>query len=57
MKALTHSFAVRQQQGFAIHVLKNEEIEIAVVPELGARIISLMNLRTGREWMWHPPAD
>jgi hypothetical protein len=54
MKALAHSFAVRQQQSFAIHVLKNEEVEIAVVPELGARIISLKNLRTGRDWMWHP---
>jgi hypothetical protein len=35
-------------------VLRSKEIELAVVPELGARIISLKNIRTGREWMWHP---
>ncbi len=55
MKTLGHSFSVRQQQGFEVYVLNNEEVEIAVVPELGAKIISLKNLRTGREWMWHPP--
>ncbi|MEY2466147.1 MAG: hypothetical protein QOD03_668 [Verrucomicrobiota bacterium] len=54
MKTLTHSFSVRQQQGFKVYVLNNEEVELAVVPELGAKIISLKNLRTGREWMWHP---
>ena len=36
-------------------VLSNEDVELAVVPELGAKIISLKDLRTGREWMWHPP--
>jgi galactose mutarotase-like enzyme len=55
MKTLAHSFAVRSQQSFEVYVLNNEEIELAVVPELGAKIISLKNLRTGREWMWHPP--
>ena len=35
-------------------MLGNERLEIAVVPELGAKIISLRNLRTNREWMWHP---
>ncbi|MEI9960441.1 MAG: hypothetical protein WDM76_04700 [Limisphaerales bacterium] len=55
MKTLAHSFAVRQQQGFEVYVLGNDEIELAVTPELGAKIISLKNLRTGREWMWHPP--
>jgi len=54
MKHLTNSFAVRQQQGFEVYVLNNEEVELAVVPELGAKIISLKNLQTGREWMWHP---
>jgi hypothetical protein len=29
-------------------------VQIAVVPELGAKIISLKNLQTGREWLWHP---
>lgn len=42
-------------QGFDAYHLGNEEIELAVVPALGARLISLKNLRTGREWMWHPP--
>lgn len=55
MKALTNSFAVRQRQGFEVYVLNSEEVEIAVVPALGAKIISLKDLRTGREWMWHPP--
>ena len=55
MKALAHSCAMQLQQGFEVYVLNNEEIELAVVPELGAKIISLKNLRTGREWMWHPP--
>src|SRR5882757_2566669 len=55
MKALSNQCAIRQLQGFAVHVLRNDEIELAVVPELGAKIISLRNLRTGREWLWHPP--
>ncbi|TAL07549.1 MAG: hypothetical protein EPO07_00035 [Verrucomicrobia bacterium] len=42
-------------QGFAVHVIDNDDVEVAVVPELGAKIISLKDLRTGREWMWHPP--
>jgi len=46
---------VRHEHGFEIYVLCNEKVEVAVVPELGARIISLKNLKTGREWMWHPP--
>jgi len=55
MKALVHSFTVQSQQGFAVYRLNNDEVELAVVPELGAKIISLKNLRTGRQWMWHPP--
>jgi hypothetical protein len=56
MKALPHAFTVRIQQGFEVYTLHNDEVEIDVVPELGAKIISLKNLRTGRQWMWHPPA-
>lgn len=55
MKDLAPSSAVYFLQGFDAYVLNNEEIELVVVPQLGARIISLKNLRTGREWMWHPP--
>jgi hypothetical protein len=54
LKTLTKSYSVRQQQGFDVYVLNNDEVELSVAPELGARIISLKNLRTGREWMWHP---
>jgi len=42
-----NNLAVRHEQGFAVYVLGNDRIEIAVVPELGARIISLKDLRTG----------
>jgi galactose mutarotase-like enzyme len=55
VKVLTNNFAVRREQGFEVYVLGNQEVEVSVVPELGAKIISLKNLRTGREWMWHPP--
>ncbi len=48
--------AIRQAQGFHLYSLTNEEVELVVVPELGARIVSLKNLRTGREWLWHPPS-
>jgi hypothetical protein len=36
--------------------LRNEVVEIALVLELGAKIISLRHLVAGHEWMWHPPA-
>src|SRR6266436_69141 len=45
---------VRTRHGFEIYVLTNDRVQIAVVPELGAKIISLKNLQTGREWLWHP---
>ena len=45
---------IRQFEGFAVYVLRSETLEVAVVPELGAKIISLKNLRTQREWLWHP---
>jgi galactose mutarotase-like enzyme len=54
MKALTNHLATRQFQGFVVHVLNNDEVELAVVPELGAKIISLKDIRTRREWLWHP---
>lgn len=55
MKSLAPQLTIRQLQDFTVHVLGNEQVELAVVPELGAKIISLKNLRTGREWLWHPP--
>lgn len=54
METLANPFSVRHQQGFEVYVLNNGNIELAVVPELGAKIISLKDLRTGRDWMWHP---
>ena len=45
---------IRLEQGFPVYVLGNGRVEVGVVPELGAKIVSLKNLRTGREWMWHP---
>jgi hypothetical protein len=47
----------RDVQGFEAYILRNESIELAVVPELGAKVVSLRNLRTGREWMASPSAD
>src|SRR5262245_12114739 len=44
---------VRTSQDFKVYILSNIDVEVAVVPELGAKIISLKNLQTGREWLWH----
>jgi hypothetical protein len=41
-------------QGFEAYILSSERVQVTVIPELGARIISLQDLRTGREWLWHP---
>ena len=54
MKTLANNFSIRHFQGFEVYVLGNGEIEMSVVPELGAKITSLKNLRTRREWLWHP---
>jgi hypothetical protein len=44
----------RSVQGFKAYQLTNEQVRVTVVPELGGRLISLQDLRTGREWLWHP---
>jgi hypothetical protein len=44
-----------REQGFEVFTLRNDLLELAAVPELGAKIISLKNLRTGREWLYRPP--
>src|SRR5438552_8292589 len=54
MDVIGNQGAVRGEQGFEVFILSNQEVELAVVPELGARIFSLTDLRTGREWLWHP---
>lgn len=45
---------LRTYHGFEVYILTSATLQLAVVPELGAKIISLKNLRTGREWLWHP---
>ncbi|HVU27210.1 MAG TPA: hypothetical protein VHG71_05680 [Verrucomicrobiae bacterium] len=54
MIATANTFEIRREQGFELYVLRNQFVELAVVPELGAKIVSLKNLRTRREWLWHP---
>ena len=43
------------EQGFAVTGLRTAGAELAMVPALGGRVISLRNARTGREWCWHQP--
>ena len=35
--------------------LRNEHVELTILPDVGAKVISLRNRHTGREWMWSPP--
>src|ERR1019366_8782386 len=42
------------RDGFELFVLRNSRVELAMAPALGARVVSLKNLRSGREWLWHP---
>lgn len=46
---------VRREQGFDVFTLRSESIEVEVVPELGAKVISIKNQRTAREWLYRPP--
>jgi hypothetical protein len=43
------------EQGFAVVGLRTPNAELAMVPALGGRIISLRSRRTGRQWCWHQP--
>ena len=45
------------EQGFAVLSLRSPAVQVSVVPELGAKVISLQDRRTGREWMWHPAGE
>ena len=42
------------RDGFELFVLSNSHVELSVTPALGAKVVSLRNLRSGREWLWHP---
>lgn len=55
MNVIGSNIEIRHEQGFDLYVLGSQDAEVVVVPELGAKVISLTNLRSGREWMWHPP--
>ena len=44
-----------EESGFGVYGLRSPSTEIRVAPELGAKILSLKNLETGREWVWRPP--
>jgi galactose mutarotase-like enzyme len=55
MKISAPAWSVESLQGFETYRAANDEVELVVVPELGAKIISLKNLRTRREWLWQPP--
>jgi galactose mutarotase-like enzyme len=57
MIATANNSRIHRRQGFDVYTLRNDCVEILVVPELGAKIISLKNLRTGREWLWHPAGE
>jgi len=46
---------VTSRCGFATYVLRSGEAEVRVVPALGAKITSLRDLRSGREWLWSAP--
>lgn len=48
---------VRREQGFDVFTLRSESIEVEVAPELGAKVISIKNRRTAREWLYRPPGD
>lgn len=41
--------------GIAIHHLDSADVEVRIIPELGAKISGLRDKHTGREWMWSPP--
>ena len=41
-------------KGFGARILRSAVLEVVVVPDLGAKVVSLKNLCTGREWMYHP---
>lgn len=41
-----------REDGFDVVGLANSFVAVEVVPALGGRLLSLRNVRTGREWLW-----
>ena len=47
--------SVCREGEFSAYVMRSPSVEVVVVPELGGRIVRIGNIKTGREWLWHPP--
>lgn len=48
----TYKTRVSDEPGFCSVHLENDCLSVSVVPELGARIVSLHDKQSGREWLW-----
>ncbi len=44
-----------RQDGFDAILVNTGVIELTIIPELGGKISSLRDARTGREWLWRHP--
>ncbi len=44
-----------RNSGIDVRTLSSEMLEVAVVPELGGKILSLRDRLSGREWLWAAP--
>jgi galactose mutarotase-like enzyme len=55
MLEVQNSVRLISEQGFTVARLANAQVEVAVIPALGAKLFSLRSLATGREWLWRPP--
>jgi Galactose mutarotase and related enzymes len=44
----------REERGWRLHVLENDEVRVEVLAERGATITSLRDLRTGVDVLWRP---
>jgi len=49
-------YFLRKRDGFDVHVLRSRSVEVGIIPDLGAKIVTLRCLSSDREWMWSPPA-
>lgn len=41
--------------GFTAHTVSTGPLELTIIPELGGKISSLRDTRSGREWLWRHP--
>ena len=44
----------RRVDGFELVGLENSHLSLAIAPALGAKLVSLVDRASGREWMWRP---